>query len=81
MVLHHHENFDGTGYPDNLKGGKIPRGARILRVCDVFCALTSDRPYRSAFSPGAAVRLMIDEIKDYDMRVFLTFQRVIHKGT
>lgn len=55
-------------------------GARILRVSDVFCALTSDRPYRKAFDEETAVRLMIDEIKNYDMKVFLAFQRVIHRG-
>ena len=47
-ILYHHENYDGTGYPSNLRGREIPKGARILRVCDVFCALSSDRPYRKA---------------------------------
>jgi putative nucleotidyltransferase with HDIG domain len=50
IVLHHHENFDGTGYPDGLKGTDIPIGARILAVVDCFDALTSDRPYRRALS-------------------------------
>ena len=45
-VRHHHENYDGSGYPDNLSGEGIPLGARIIRVCDVYAALTSDRPYR-----------------------------------
>lgn len=79
-VLYHHENFDGSGYPENLEGWNIPVGACILRVCDVFCALTADRPYRSAFSPETAVRMMIDEIRIYDIRVFLAFLRVIHRG-
>lgn len=48
-VYSHHENYDGTGYPDNLRGEEIPWMGRILRVCDVFCALTSDRSYRRAF--------------------------------
>ena len=77
-VLYHHENYDGSGYPYNLTGQDIPMGARVLRVCDVFCALTSDRPYRSAFSPETAVELMIEEIKNYDVKVFLAFMRVIH---
>ena len=51
----------------------------ILRVCDVFAALSSDRPYRTAFDVATVVELMIDEIKNFDMEVFLTFQRVIHK--
>lgn len=50
IVLHHHENWDGTGYPDGLKGTDIPIGARILAVVDCFDALTSDRPYRRALS-------------------------------
>lgn len=77
-VYHHHENFDGTGYPDNLKGKDIPWGARILRTCDVFAALVSDRPYREAFDIDTALDLMIDEIKNFDMEVFLAFQRFIN---
>ncbi|MDE5782617.1 MAG: HD domain-containing protein [Lachnospiraceae bacterium] len=78
-VLHHHENYDGSGYPDNLKGDSIPIGARILKVSDVFAALISDRPYRKAFNPDMAVEIMIDEVKNFDMKVFLAFQRVIHE--
>lgn len=77
-VLYHHENFDGSGYPDNLKELEIPIGARILRVCDVFAALVSDRPYRSAFDVDAALELMIEEVKNFDMQVFLAFMRVIN---
>lgn len=78
MVYHHHENYDGSGYPDNLAGETIPLGARILRVCDVFCALVSNRPYRAAFDVDMAIEMMIDEIKNFDMRVFLAFQRVVN---
>ena len=77
-ILHHHENYDGSGYPANLAGEEIPLGARILRVSDTFAALISDRPYRKAFSMEEAVALMIDEIKDFDVGVFLAFQRVVH---
>lgn len=77
-VYHHHENYDGSGYPDNLKGSAIPWGARILRVCDVFSALVSIRPYRKAFDIDTAVELMIDEIKNFDMKVFLAFLQVVH---
>lgn len=77
-VKYHHENYDGSGYPENLSGDHIPVGARILRVCDVFSALTSDRSYRKAFEPETAVELMIDEVKNFDMQVFLAFLRVIH---
>ena len=68
-ILYHHENYDGSGYPYRLEGRNIPMGARILRVSDVFCALTSDRPYRKAFDEETAVRLMIHEIKNYDKKV------------
>lgn len=78
-VLYHHENMDGSGYPENLSGEAIPLGARIIRVCDVYAALTSDRPYRKSFDRKTAVELMIEDIKDFDIRVFLAFQRMLHK--
>lgn len=77
-VLRHHECYDGSGYPDNLKGEQIPLGARILRVIDEFAALISDRPYRKAFDIETAVDIMIEEVKNMDMGVFITFQRMIH---
>lgn len=80
-ILYHHENYDGTGYPANLAGEKIPFGARILRICDVYCALTSDRPYRSAFTRKQAMELMTEEVKNFDLKMFLAFQRVIHSGS
>ena len=78
-VLHHHECYDGSGYPDNLVGEDIPIGARVLKVADTFAALISDRPYRKAFSYEAAVEIMIDEVKNFDMEVFIAFQRIIHE--
>lgn len=77
-IYHHHENFDGTGYPDNLSGNEIPYGARILRTCDVFAALVTERPYRSFFEIDAAIELMIDEVKNFDMEIFLAFLRLVH---
>ena len=65
-VLYHHENYDGSGYPSNLRGDSIPLGARILRVCDVYAALSSDRPYRKACDVSTVIELMIDEIKKVD---------------
>ncbi len=79
-VLYHHENYDGTGYPSNLSGEDIPLMARILRVSDVFSALISDRSYREAFDIDSAVELMIDEVRHFDMRVFLAFQRVVQSN-
>lgn len=77
-VYHHHENYDGSGYPDGLKGTDIPEMSRILRTCDVFSALITNRSYRKAFDKKTAMAIMIDEVEDYDMEVFLAFQRVFH---
>ncbi len=54
FVLHHHERWDGRGYPDELNGEDIPEGARLLAVADAFDAMTSDRPYRQAMSAEKA---------------------------
>lgn len=77
-VLHHHENYDGSGYPSNLKEDNIPYGARILRICDVFAALISKRRYRSSFDIDTAIELMIDEVKNFDMEIFLSFLQAVH---
>ena len=60
IVRHHHENWNGTGYPDGLKGSEIPAGARILSVVDCFDALTSDRPYRPRLSDAEALRILTE---------------------
>lgn len=60
IVRHHHENWDGRGYPDGLSGTQIPLGARILSVVDCFDALTSDRPYRPALSHDSALQIVIE---------------------
>jgi putative nucleotidyltransferase with HDIG domain len=77
-VYHHHENYDGSGYPCNLVGDNIPIGGRILRICDVYAALISDRRYRAAFDKDTAVRLLIEEVKNFDMQIFLAFLSVVH---
>ena len=81
IVLSHHECYDGSGYPDGLAGEDIPVGARILKVTDEFAALISDRPYRKAFDIDTAVSIMIDEVKNVDMKVFILFQRLIHEDS
>ncbi len=58
LVRHHHERWDGKGYPDRLAGEAIPLGARILAVADTFDALTSDRPYRSGLSAEKAAQIL-----------------------
>lgn len=60
-IRHHHERYDGTGYPDGLAGEQIPVGARIIAITDAFAALTSDRPYRKAYFPEEAVEILRGE--------------------
>jgi putative nucleotidyltransferase with HDIG domain len=70
IVRHHHENWDGTGYPDRIAGEAIPIGARILQVVDCYDALTSDRPYRRAMSEQDALKIVTDRRGTmYDPRV------------
>lgn len=74
IVRHHHENWNGTGYPDGLSGTNIPLGARILSVVDCYDALTSDRPYRRAMSDEDATKIILDRRGNmYDPLVVDTF--------
>ncbi|HEY7591441.1 MAG TPA: HD domain-containing phosphohydrolase [Candidatus Limnocylindrales bacterium] len=74
IVRHHHERWDGTGYPDGLAGAAIPYGARIVAVADAFDAMTSDRPYRRALDEGEALRrLAAGAGKQWDPQVVATF--------
>ena len=61
IVRHHHESWDGNGYPDRLRGEQIPLGARILAVVDCFDALTSDRPYRRALARDRALEIILEQ--------------------
>jgi putative nucleotidyltransferase with HDIG domain len=58
IVRHHHENWNGTGYPDGLAGTAIPLGARVLAIIDCYDALTSHRPYRRALLPDCSVEMI-----------------------
>jgi putative nucleotidyltransferase with HDIG domain len=80
LILHHHEHFDGSGYPGGLVGENIPLGARILHLADAFDAMTSDRPYRSSLGHQEAVRRIVaDSGKHFDPTLVGVFLRVARK--
>jgi putative two-component system response regulator len=83
IIRHHHEKFDGSGYPDGLRGENIPVTARVLQVVDVYDALTTDRPYKKAFSITDALQTMKQEVGKgwWDPRIFDEFERLARSGT
>ncbi len=78
VIRHHHERFDGSGYPDRLVGECIPLSARIVHILDIFDALTSARPYKAAWGADYALRTMQAEAdRDWlDRRLFREFRRM-----
>src|SRR5207302_4467930 len=78
IVLHHHEHFDGSGYPEGLIGEEIPLASRILLVADAYEAMTSDRIYRRAIGHERALQ-QLNKYKgvQFDPRVVRAFERVI----
>ncbi len=80
FVLHHHERWDGKGYPDGLKGEKIPIGARIIAVMDVYQSLTANRPYRKAYSKEEAMKIIErGSGVEYDPAVVTAFLAVLKR--
>ncbi|MGE3845182.1 MAG: HD domain-containing phosphohydrolase, partial [Vicinamibacterales bacterium] len=80
IVRHHHENWDGTGYPDGLEGEGIPIGARILSVIDCYDALTSDRPYRRALTRDQAMAIIHERRGNmYDPAIVDAFDRIVDR--
>jgi putative two-component system response regulator len=78
IPLNHHEKWDGTGYPRGLRGGEIPLSARLFAVVDVWDALTSDRPYRKAWSEEEALNYIREQSgKHFDPQVVEVFFKVI----
>ncbi|MDP1808471.1 MAG: HD domain-containing phosphohydrolase [Actinomycetota bacterium] len=80
IILHHHENFDGSGYAEGLKGDEIPLGARILAVAEAYCAMTAERPYRPAKTSAEA----IDELRrgagtQFDSQIVYVFCNLVEK--
>ncbi len=79
-IKHHHEHFDGSGYPSGLKGKKIPLGARIIAIADAFQALVSDRPYRKAFSQKKALEIIKQEAgTHFDPNIVKAFFEIVNK--
>jgi putative nucleotidyltransferase with HDIG domain len=76
MVRSHHERWDGRGYPDGLVGDAIPVPARILRIADVFDALTTARSYRRRLTPAEALAIMEEDEGSFDPALFDLFKRV-----
>lgn len=77
-VYHHHENNDGTGYPDRIDGTKTPLGARILHVCDTYVSLVSERPFRSAYDRATAISIMALEAQSYDIELFMLLIQILY---
>jgi putative nucleotidyltransferase with HDIG domain len=77
MVRSHHERWDGHGYPDQLQGTAIPLTARILRVADVFDALTTNRSYREPLSPEQAFQIMQSDYGSFDPNIFEIFRALL----
>ena len=80
-VMYHHENYDGSGYPEGLTGEEIPILARIINVIDAYDAMTSDRPYRSSYTQNWAIEeLDRNAGKQFDPTVIEAFKKLISRG-
>jgi putative two-component system response regulator len=82
LIRHHHERFDGTGYPDRLSGESIPIGARILSLADAYDALTSARSYRQSYPSTDAIELLARETAEgrWDPSVFASLEMLVRRG-
>lgn len=78
IIKHHHERYDGKGYPEGLKGNEIPLGSKIITICDSFDAMTSDREYHKGIPPEEAVEFLMNNIgTQYDPDLCLLFADII----
>ena len=81
MIRYHHEKYDGGGYPAGVSGELIPAGARVICISDVFDALTSERPYRKAFSPEKTLGIMKGDMSSsFDPVMLARFEELIKSG-
>lgn len=83
IVRHHHERHDGSGYPDGLSGSEIPLLASVMQLVDVYDALTTDRPYRSALSVSKALKQMSAEVDKgwWHSDLFRIFSTLAHEAS
>ena len=80
-ILHHHERYDGRGYPDGLAGARIPIGARVIAVADAFDAMTTDRPYRAGLGADAALAELQRGVgTQFDGRCVSAFVELVARG-
>jgi HD-GYP domain-containing protein (c-di-GMP phosphodiesterase class II) len=77
VVLHHHEKYDGTGYPHGLKGEEISLHARMGAICDVYDAITSNRPYKEGWAPAESIARMLEWEGHFDPKLLDAFVRSI----
>lgn len=77
VCLHHHEKMDGTGYPNRLKGHEISLFAKMAAVCDVYDAVTSNRPYKTGWEPGVSLQRMAQWKNHFDETVFKAFVKSV----
>ena len=77
VVLHHHEKYDGTGYPHGLKGDEISLYARMGAICDVYDAITSNRPYKDGWAPAESIARMLEWNGHFDPKLLDAFIRSI----
>ena len=77
VCLHHHEKMDGTGYPDKLSGDTLSLFARMGAVCDVYDAITSNRPYKDGWCPSESLRRMAEWEGHFDKKVFQAFVKCV----
>ncbi len=82
IIRHHHEKYDGSGYPDGLRGDATPVTARVMQIVDVYDALTSERPYKKSFSTADALQTMKEEVAKgwWDPKIFDQFYQLVTRG-
>ena len=82
LILHHHEHYDGSGYPDGLKGDQIPFGSRVITLADAYDAMTSPRPWRVRFTEEQAINEIRNNVgKQFDPELARKFLEILQHGS